>query len=80
MLKKSGIVKVLVIIAWSCTGHIRQGLDNKSTVVMYLYRAGGAGPTTSTLVGPKISSFMVKALYFQGSGQTSNCRIKALFK
>ena len=43
-------------------------------------RAGGAGPTTSTLVGPKILSFMVKALYFQGSGRTNNCRIEALFK
>ena len=26
MFKKSGIINVLVIIAWSCTGHIRQAL------------------------------------------------------
>ena len=44
----------------------------------YSCRAGGAGPTTLTLVGPKILSFMVKALYFQGSGRTNNCQIGAV--
>ena len=44
------------------------------------HRAGGAGPTTPTLVGPKILSFMVKALYFQSSGQTNNCQIEVLYK
>ena len=43
------------------------------------HRAGGAGPTTPTLVAPKIFLFMVKALYFQSSGQTSNCQIEVLF-
>ena len=42
--------------------------------------ADGAGPTTPTLVGPKIVLFMVKALYFQSSGGTNNCQIKVLFK
>ena len=35
-------------------------------------RAGGAGPTTPTLVGPKTLLFMVKALWFQCSGRTNN--------
>ena len=43
-------------------------------------RAGGAGPTSPTLVGPKIFIFMVKALYFQSSGRTNNCQIEVLFK
>ena len=43
-------------------------------------RAGGAGPTTPTLVGPKILLFMVKALLFQCSGRTNNCQIEVLFK
>ena len=43
-------------------------------------RAGGAGPTTPTLVGPKILLFMVIALYFQSSGRTNNCQIEVLFK
>ena len=43
-------------------------------------RAGGAGPTSLTLVGPKIFIFMVKALYFQSSGRTNNCQIEVLFK
>ena len=45
-----------------------------------LSMAGGAGPTTPTLVGPKIFLFMVKALYFQSSGRTNNCQIEVLFK
>ena len=45
-----------------------------------LYKAGGAGPTTPTLVEPKILSFMVKDLYFQSSGRTNNCHIEVLFK
>ena len=44
------------------------------------YRAGGAGPTTPTLVGPKILSFMVKALYFQSYGWTNNCQIEVHFQ
>ena len=44
------------------------------------YRAGGAGPTTPTLVGPKILSFMVKALYFQSYGRTNNCQIEVHFQ
>ena len=43
-------------------------------------RDGRVGPTTPTLVGPKILSFMVKALYFQSSGRTKNCQIEVLFK
>ena len=43
-------------------------------------RAGGAGPTTPTLVGPKILSFMVKALYFQSYGRTNNCQIEVHFQ
>ena len=43
-------------------------------------RAGRAGPTSPTLVGPKIFIFMVKALYFQSSGRTNNCQIEVLFK
>ena len=42
--------------------------------------AGGASSTTPTLIGPKISSFMIKALYFQSSGQTNICQIEVLFK
>ena len=45
-----------------------------------IFRAGGAGPTTPTLVGPKIFLFMVKALYFQSSGRINNCQIEVLFK
>ena len=41
---------------------------------------GRAGPTTPTLVVPKILLFMVKASYFQSSGQTKNCQIEVLFK
>ena len=44
------------------------------------HRAGGAGPTTPTLVGPKILSFMVKALYFQSYGRTNNCQIEVHFQ
>ena len=43
-------------------------------------RAGGAGPITPTLVGPKIFSFIVKALYFQSSGRIDDFRIEVLFK
>ena len=43
------------------------------------FRAG-AGPTTPALVGSKISSSMVKALYFQSSGRTNNCQIEVFFK
>ena len=43
-------------------------------------RASGAGLITPTLVGPKILSFMVKGLYFQGSGWTNNCHIEVCFK
>ena len=38
------------------------------------------GPTSPTLVGQKILSFIVKALYFQSSGRTTNCQIEVLFK
>ena len=38
----------------------------------HLTRAGQAGPTTPTLVGPKILPFMVKAMYFQSFGRTDN--------
>ena len=34
----------------------------------------------TTLVRPKILLFMVKALYFQSSGQTNKCQIEVLFK
>ena len=47
---------------------------------IYDYRAGGTGPTTPTLVGPKILPFMVKALCFQSFGRTDNCQIDALFR
>ena len=50
------------------------------TVERAKHRAGGAGPTTPTLVGPKILSFMVKALYFQSYGRTNNCQIQVLYK
>ena len=43
-------------------------------------RAGGTGPTTPTLVRPKILPFMVKALCFQSFGRTNNCQIDALFR
>ena len=46
----------------------------------FRFRAGGAGPTSPTLVGPKIFIFMVKTLYFQSSGRTNNCQIEVLFK
>ena len=38
-----------------------------------LNRTGGSGPTTPTLVGPKILPFAVKVLYFQNFGRTSDC-------
>ena len=41
--------------------------------IIDVFRAGG-------VVGPKIVSFMVKALYFQSYGRTKNCRIEVLFK
>ena len=55
---------------------------------MYMYvakndcigRASRVSPTTPTLVGPKILSFMVKALYFQSSGRTNNCQIEVIYK
>ena len=40
----------------------------------------GAVATAPTLVGPKILSFMVKALYLQSSGRINNCQIEILFK
>ena len=43
-------------------------------------RAGDAGPTIPTLVGPKILLFMVSALYFQSCGRTNNYKIEVLFK
>ena len=38
----------------------------------HVTRASGAGPTTPTLVGPKILPFLIKALYFQSFGRTNN--------
>ena len=35
-------------------------------------RAGGAGPTTPTLVGPKVVPLMVKLLYFERLGWPNN--------
>ena len=46
----------------------------------YTVRAGGAGPTTPTLVGPKILLCMVNALYIQNYGRTNNSQIELLFK
>ena len=44
-------------------------------------RDGGAVPTTPTLVGPKMLSFMVEALYFQSFGWTNNnCQVEMVFR
>ena len=42
--------------------------------------AGGGGPTTPTLVGPKILLSWSNALYFQNYGRTNNYQIEFLFK
>ena len=43
-------------------------------------RDGGTGPTTPTLVGPKMLASMVKALYFQSFGRTNNyCQVEMVF-
>ena len=39
-------------------------------------RADGAGPTTPTMVGPKLFLFMVKVSYLQSSGGTYDCQIE----
>ena len=66
------------------TKKIKQNLgmmkEIKGSVPRDSLRPGGAGPTSPTLVGPKIFIFMVKALYFQSSGRTNNCQIEVLFK
>ena len=43
-------------------------------------RAGGSGPTTQTLVGPKILPFAVKVSYFLNFGRTNNCLVEAFLK
>ena len=47
-------------------------------------KAGGTGPTTPTLVGPKILSFMVKFSHFQSFGRTfgrtNKCQIEVFLK
>ena len=45
-----------------------------------LLRAGRSGPTTLTLVGPKILLFPVKVLRFQDFGRTNNCLVEILLK
>ena len=52
----------------------------KCTFSEFLNRAGGAGPTTPTLVRPKVWLFMVKVLHSKSSGRTNNCQIEILFK
>ena len=37
-------------------------------------KAGGAGPTTPTLVGPITSPLMVKFLHLESFGRTNNCQ------
>ena len=51
-----------------------------SSKFIQIYRAGGASPTTPTLVGPKILSFKFKALYFRSYGRINNCHIEVLFE
>ena len=43
-------------------------------------KAGGAGPTTPTLVGPKISPLLVKFLHLESFGWTNNCQVKVLLR
>ena len=43
--------------------------------------AGGSGPITPTLIGPKILPFVVKVLYSQNFGRTNNnCVVGAFLK
>ena len=42
--------------------------------------AGGVGPTTPTLVGPKILPFMVRVLQFSTFGRTNNCQVEILLE
>ena len=43
-------------------------------------KAGGSGPTTPTLVRPKILPFAVKVLYLQNFGRTNNCVVEVFLK
>ena len=69
---------------WLCVVQTWKGFSSTICAVTVrrtsICRAGGAGPTTPTLVGPKILPFMVKALYFQSFGRTNNCQIDALIR
>ena len=58
---------------WLFFSNLGQGLSSK-------VRAGGAGPTTPTLVGPKISPLLVKFLHLESFGRTNNCYIKFLLR
>ena len=49
-------------------------------VIIQLHRAGGSGPTTPTLVGPKILTSAVKVLHFQNFGWSDNCLVEAFLK
>ena len=51
--------------------HLRSLLQIYVIYLLYMNYAGPAEP-----VGPKIFSFMVKALYFQSSGRTNDFRIE----
>ena len=55
-------------------------MQNKKMFEIILHKAAGAGPTTPTLVRPKILSCKFKALNFQSYGQTNNCHIEILFE
>ena len=61
------ILKLPTVLIMCIVGQIEQNVN--------ALRDGGAGPTTPILVGPKMLSFMVKALYFQSFGiKVTNCR------
>ena len=45
-----------------------------------IYRAGGSGPTTPTLVGQKFCNLPSEVLCFQNFGRTNNCLVKVFLK
>ena len=55
-------------------------MQSLSSILMILSKAGGIGPSTPTLVGPKILPFAVKVLYLQNFGRTNNCVVEVFLK
>ena len=54
--------------------------DSQNNVSIQTLQGRRKSPTTPTLSGPKISSFLVKILYIQKFGRTNNCLVEVFLK